>query len=205
MRLVVVIGCALLLLLAGQPVRAQSPQPGTCETFAIPPNIDLNYDFYGTTLAYTPHQQYADGQVGLWLDVYLTNGVYRREYSQDDNGVHRYTVTDHTERVRIGTIYARSGDLEICWGYPATPTPTATTTATTTPAPTVTPTGTPQPTAIPYIIPVLPTITTHDNLLDLLPEHSSAISESATGAGFPLLAVLIWLIGWFGLLWLVRR
>jgi hypothetical protein len=75
----------------------------------------------------------------------------------------------------------------------ATPTPTPTITATITPIPT-----TPNP------LPILPTIT-NPNALDLLPEHGSAISESATGAGFPLLAVLIWLIGWFGLLWLVRR
>ena len=87
---------------------------------------------------------------------------------------------------------------------PATPTPTATPTGTPEP-PTVTPTGTPQPTATPYIIPVLPTITTSENMLDLLPAHGSAISESATSAGFPLLVTLIWLIGWFGLLWLVRR
>jgi hypothetical protein len=195
---VISIGCALLLL-AWQPVQAQTPQPGTCETLVIPPNVDLNVDFYGTTLEYVPHQQYADGQVGLWLDVYLTNGVYRREYSQDDNGVHRYTVTDHTTRVRIGTIFARPGDLEICWGYPATPTPTPTPT----PAPTITATITPIPTT-PNPLPILPTIT-NPNALNLLPEHSSAISESATGAGFPLVAALIWLIGWFGLLWLVRR
>jgi hypothetical protein len=201
MRAAVVIGGVLLLLLAWQPVQAQTPQPGTCETLVIPPNVDLNVDFYGTTLEYVPHQQYADGQVGLWLDIYPVNGSYRRQYSRDDDGdgVHRYTFVHHTDRVRIGTIYARSGDIEICWGYPATPTPTPTPT----PAPTITATITPIPTT-PNPLPILPTIT-NPNALDLLPEHSSAISESATGAGFPLLAALIWLIGWFGLLWLVRR
>jgi hypothetical protein len=191
MRAAVIIGCALLVLMLVLAGRVTAQGVYQCETRALGsyPRIVLEGDRHGDQYTFT--STYTD--TGLILDLIDTSAGYVREYAATGE---TYNVIRHTTAVTLYTTYGRPGDLEICTYTPPTATPT--------PAPTVTPTGTPQPTATQYI-PVLPTVTTHDNLLDLLPEHGSAISESATGAGFPLLAVLIWLIGWFGLLWLVRR